>query len=90
MSRAADHLYRRCEYSWGGRTWAPDSDHPSFEVLCGPPDVVQWIPFDAGTAANQPGWQPVEGGREADGRPLLLARATYNGSVQPGSESHTN
>jgi hypothetical protein len=82
--RCGDHLYRRCEYSWGGRTWAPDSE--AFEVLCGPPDVVQWIPFDAGTAANQPGWQPVEGGREKDGSPILVARADHGGSVQPGSE----
>jgi hypothetical protein len=37
-------------------------------------------------SANIPGWQPVEGGRERDGRALFIGKANVENGVHVGSE----
>jgi len=70
-----------CVIGWGGKE---HNDFDQFEVLCGEKSGVRWVnhPAHQGTIQVQ-GWQPVEGGREADGRFLFVAQVQYEGGVHP-------
>jgi hypothetical protein len=59
--------------SWGGT----ENTVPAFEVYCG---TGRWVP---GTAASVPP-RAIAGGREADGTPLYIIRAPFQGSMVPG------
>lgn len=75
-SRAGAHLVNKASISWGGQEHTLDI----FEVLCGPQDVtnlLQWRNYSHGEHATVDNWQPVEGGREKDGMPLLIAKGEY-------------
>jgi hypothetical protein len=74
--RCGTHIRGRNAFAHGG----DELDMPFFEVLCGPPDVVEWVPFERGTSANLPGWQPVEGARDrVTQRAVLIVRAKHEG-----------
>lgn len=76
--RCGTHIRGRSAFSYAGE----ELDVPFFEVLCGQPDVVEWVSFDRGTSANLPGWQPVEGARERrTQRAVFIARAAHEGYV---------
>ena len=51
----------------------------TFEVLCGAPDqtLLKWMTFRHGEKCDVHGWMPVEGGREAGGEALLIAKGFY-------------
>jgi len=52
-----------------------------FEVLVGDPRAVSWVRHGSQLNLQELGAQPVDGGREANGRLLYIARVTYNGGV---------
>lgn len=63
---------------WGGTSHSLNE----YEVLCGEANYTQWIPQqDALKTANL---RLVEGGREADGRALYVARASIDNSLNLG------
>lgn len=62
-------------------------EHNSFdkyEVLVGDRNAVRWVNHagHSGEISVQ-GWNPVEGGREADGRFLFVCQAQHEGGVHP-------
>ncbi|KAI9203304.1 uncharacterized protein BJ171DRAFT_510310 [Polychytrium aggregatum] len=70
--------------SWGGEAIRVQN----YEVLVGYPNAVRWIPHR--NTLNAPhNNHPVDGGREADGSPLFIARTQYQGGVQPGKAGPT-
>ena len=64
-----------CTISFAGQELSPDT----YEVLCGTrdPRELRWMRYRHGEKAEVEGWQPVEGGREADGRALLIVKADH-------------
>jgi len=48
-----------------------------FEVLIGDTRGIQWVRFSSQLSIQRLGATPVEGGREADGKPLYVARVEY-------------
>ncbi|KAI8452553.1 carbohydrate-binding module family 12 [Phakopsora pachyrhizi] len=66
---------------WGGKE---HNDFDKFEVLCGDNRAIRWINHSShqGNITVQ-GWQPVEGGREADGRFLFVSQVQHDGGVHP-------
>jgi len=48
-----------------------------FEVLIGDSRGIQWVRFSSQLSIQRLGATPVEGGREADGKPLYVARVEY-------------
>jgi len=52
-----------------------------FEVLIGDPRGVKWVRYSSQLNIQQLGAKPVEGGREANGAPLYIARVSYNDGV---------
>ncbi|RXK41676.1 hypothetical protein M231_00911 [Tremella mesenterica] len=75
LGKAGVHLVDSASISYAGSEHSLDV----YEVLCGPadPEIIKWMSFDHGQRAMVEGWQPVEGGRERDGRALLIARGEY-------------
>ena len=51
----------------------------TYEILCGAPDpnLLKWMTFRHGEKCSVHGWVPVEGGREANGEALLVAKGSY-------------
>lgn len=80
--RVGEHLSNRISVSWGGA----ERSHQGFEVLCGDYSCIEWVRIGKGQPASFPNRQPVEGGREKDGRGLLIARVEHGGGVHSGSE----
>ncbi|TXT11986.1 uncharacterized protein COLE_02396 [Cutaneotrichosporon oleaginosum] len=77
IGKCGTHIRGRNAFTLDGE----ELDVAFFEVLCGPPDVVEWVPFERGTSANLPGWQPVEGARDrTNQRAVLIARAKHEGA----------
>ncbi|TXT11084.1 hypothetical protein VHUM_01835 [Vanrija humicola] len=74
IGKAGDHLAVRCATSVEGRVHSA----PTFEVLCGSLETVEWVPVEPGQPAVFPGLQPVEGGRQSDGRAILIARGEHH------------
>ncbi|KAI0305667.1 hypothetical protein B0F90DRAFT_1924052 [Multifurca ochricompacta] len=52
-----------------------------FEVLVGDDRAIQWVRFSYQLNLQQLGARPVEGGKEASGAILYIARVGYNGGV---------
>ena len=73
--KASHTMFKGSSISFAGQELPTET----FEVLCGPmdPRTLQWKKYRHGERGTVDGWQPVEGGREADGRALLLARAEH-------------
>ncbi|KAH9961258.1 hypothetical protein BC827DRAFT_334920 [Russula dissimulans] len=53
----------------------------AFEVLVADPRAIRWVRYSYQLNVQQVGARPVEGGREADGAPLYIARVEYEGGV---------
>jgi len=74
--------------SYGGREIAVDK----YEVLAGDPSKIRWIPADGMLRVQ--GWQPIEGGREANGKFLFIISAEIEGGWHPGKiqdgDDHAN
>lgn len=70
-----------CVIGWGGKEHN-DFDH--YEILCGDKNAVRWVNHaeHQGTIQAE-GWQPVEGGREEDGRFLFVCQVQHEGGVHP-------
>ncbi|KAH9054271.1 hypothetical protein EDB87DRAFT_1702709 [Lactarius vividus] len=56
---------------------------PTFEVLVADPKGVRWVPFSHQLNVEELGATPVEGGKEANGTLLYVARVRYNDGVHP-------
>ncbi|KAG8893211.1 hypothetical protein FRB99_002136, partial [Tulasnella sp. 403] len=69
---------RGAALSWGG----DEIPLATYEVLLGDPSAIRWEP--AGAERNA---RPVEGGYEADGKPLWVAQARLGDKVLPGKTS---
>jgi len=48
------------------------------------PQAVRWVDSFGAVQVNNLGARPVEGGRENDGTPILIAQAPYKGGTHPG------
>jgi len=66
---------RGASMSWGGG----EIPLATYEVLTGDPDTIHWVSASSGGNAR-----PVEGGYEADGKPLWIAQAMFSGKILPG------
>ena len=75
LGKASHTMVKGSSISFAGQELVTET----FEVLCGLKDsrVLQWKKYRHGEKALVEGWQPVEGGREADGRALLIVRAEH-------------
>jgi hypothetical protein len=73
--RAASRRDQNASLSWGGVEHLIDT----YEILCGVPDpnLLKWMTFRHGEKCSVQGWRPVEGGREAAGEALLVAKGSY-------------
>lgn len=72
--RAGRHLHSHASISYG----ASEHSLNVYEVLCvSDMEYVKWMTFRHGENAVAEGWQPVEGGREANGKALLVAKGEY-------------
>ncbi|WVO20476.1 uncharacterized protein IAS62_001773 [Cryptococcus decagattii] len=83
LGKAGHHLHKGASIPYGGGEISFDT----YEVFCGSinePHLVKWMTFPHGQIAHVEGWQPVEGGREKDGRALLLAKGFYDNGQHPG------
>ncbi|KAH9978677.1 hypothetical protein BGW80DRAFT_1442655 [Lactifluus volemus] len=59
---------------YGGRV----VEFNKFEVLLGDTRAIRWLPFRDQLNVQRLGARPVEGGREANGAPLYIARVSYH------------
>jgi hypothetical protein len=60
----------------------------TYEILVGRQDAVRWIESSGSINTDMfRNVEPVEGGREADGTPLYVVQAPYNGALHPGKAS---
>jgi len=82
LGKAGAHLINHASIPYGGGEHGLDI----YEILCGPsdPSLIKWMTFRHGERAMVEGWMPVEGGREKDGTPLLLAKGEYENGEHPG------
>lgn len=82
IGKAGHHLVNHASISFGAGEHALNV----YEVLCGStdPDLVKWMTFRHGENAMVEGWQPVEGGREANGSVLLVGKGEYENGHHPG------
>lgn len=70
-----------CVIGWGGKE---HNDFDKFEVLVGDRHGVKWVNHAEHSGNIQvQGWQPVEGGKESDGRFLFVCQVTHEGGVHP-------
>ncbi|KAJ7502795.1 carbohydrate-binding module family 12 protein [Mycena galericulata] len=59
----------------------------TYEILVGDMNGLRWVDANGVLNVSQLGYRPVEGGKEADGTPIYIAEAPYNGAVHPGKAS---
>ncbi|GAA94777.1 carbohydrate-binding module family 12 protein [Mixia osmundae IAM 14324] len=89
IGKAGKHLKNGVSIPWGGQ----EHNVEKFEILCGDASRVRWIDQE-GDLNIEPSFQPVEGGRDHDGRAIFVAQVKYEGSVQVGKvvigEPHCN
>ncbi|MBW0560859.1 hypothetical protein O181_100574 [Austropuccinia psidii MF-1] len=80
VGKVSHHL-GGCVIGWGGKE---HNDFDKYEILCGDKNSVRWVnhPQHQGVIQAQ-GWQPVEGGREEDGRFLFVCQVQHEGGVHP-------
>ncbi|KAI0916956.1 hypothetical protein AcV5_007557 [Taiwanofungus camphoratus] len=60
---------------------------PKYEVLVGDQRAVQWVDARGRLNLHHLGARPVEGGHEANGTPLFIAKAHHHNAVIPGKAS---
>ncbi|GBE83024.1 carbohydrate-binding module family 12 protein [Sparassis latifolia] len=60
---------------------------PKYEILVGEQRALRWVDFRGRLHPEQLNARPVEGGREANGTPLFIAKAHYHNAVVPGKAS---
>lgn len=82
LGKAASRGAQNASLSWGGVEHLIDT----YEILCGAPDpnLLKWMTFRHGEKCSVQGWIPVEGGREAAGEALLIAKGSYENGQHPG------
>jgi hypothetical protein len=82
IGKAAGHINDGgCSFAWGGQ----EIGHVTkFEVLVGDENAVRWIHHAENDGpVKVEGWQPVEGGKETDGRFIFVSQVRYQGGVHP-------
>jgi len=80
LGKAGRHLQKGAVIGYGGKEIEIDT----YEVLLGDNSKCKWVAKSDNNFSPQ---AAVEGGREADGTPLLVAQAFYKGGTQPGKYS---
>ncbi|KAJ2799318.1 hypothetical protein H4R20_004486 [Coemansia guatemalensis] len=65
---------------WGGRAQRLNE----YYVLCGDMNRAKWVDVQGGPARLDGSVRPVEAGREQNGKPLYVARASVGNSLQLG------
>ncbi|PLW16057.1 hypothetical protein PCANC_06745 [Puccinia coronata f. sp. avenae] len=80
IGKVSNHL-GGCVIGYAGK----EHNHfDKYEILCGDKNAVKWVNHASGHGVIQAqGWQPIEGGREADGRFLFVCQALHEGGVHP-------
>ncbi|KZT09204.1 carbohydrate-binding module family 12 protein [Laetiporus sulphureus 93-53] len=63
---------------------------PKYEILVGDPRALRWVDVHGRLNVHHLGARPVEGGQEADGTLLYIAKAQQGNNIVPGkvSEKH--
>ncbi|KAL1748613.1 carbohydrate-binding module family 12 protein [Schizophyllum fasciatum] len=56
----------------------------TYEILVGDMRGLRWVDASGRLNISSLGYRPVEGGREADGKPLFIAKAPHKGAEHPG------
>ncbi|KAI5889742.1 carbohydrate-binding module family 12 protein [Schizophyllum commune H4-8] len=56
----------------------------TYEILVGDMRGLRWVDASGRLNVNSLGYRPVEGGREADGKPLYIAKAPHKDAEHPG------
>jgi hypothetical protein len=56
----------------------------TYEILLGDMNALRWVDACGKLDVNSLGYKPVEGGRDRDGTPLYIAKASYKGANHPG------
>ncbi|WAQ81880.1 hypothetical protein PtA15_2A193 [Puccinia triticina] len=80
VGKVSNHL-GGCVIGYGGKE---HNDFDKFEILCGDKNSVKWVNHSPSHGVIQAqGWQPVEGGREEDGRFLFVCQVLHEGGVHP-------
>lgn len=59
----------------------------TYEILVGNMQGLRWVDAHGHLHVAALGYTPVEGGHEADGTPLYIAKAPYHNAVHPGKAS---
>ncbi|KAH9948840.1 carbohydrate-binding module family 12 protein [Amylocystis lapponica] len=60
---------------------------PKYEILVGDERALRWVDVRGSAKPEHLQARPVEGGREADGTPLFVAKAHHHNSIVPGKAS---
>lgn len=80
VGKVSNHL-GGCVIGWGGKE---HNEFDKYEILCGDKNAVRWVNHSPSHGVIQSqGWQPVEGGREEDGRFLFVCQVQHEGGVHP-------
>ncbi|KAH9471214.1 hypothetical protein Pst134EA_005123 [Puccinia striiformis f. sp. tritici] len=80
IGKVSHHL-GGCVIGYAGKE---HNDFDKYEVLCGDKNAVKWVNHASNHGVIQAqGWQPVEGGREEDGRFLFVSQVLHEGGVHP-------
>jgi len=80
VGKVSNHL-GGCVIGYAGKEL---NDFDKFEILCGDKNAVRWVNHSSGHGVIQAqGWQPVDGGREEDGRFLFVCQVLHEGGVHP-------
>ncbi|KAJ2830518.1 hypothetical protein FBU31_001860 [Coemansia sp. 'formosensis'] len=83
--KAAPHLANGgFATGYGGQT----QELNEYFVLCGDINCAQWISQNGPVHKQDHGPALVEGGHEADGQPLYIAKANFNNSQQLGKAGY--
>jgi len=80
IGKAGKHLGKGAVIGYAGKEVELDT----YEILLGDTQRVRWVTKSDNDFSPQ---AAVEGGREADGTPLLIAQAYYKGGTHPGKYS---
>jgi hypothetical protein len=79
IGKASAHFKQGSAIGYAGKV----IELPTFEILVADPQGVRWVPYSSQLNVEELRAKPVEGGKEANGSLLYVARVNYNGGVHP-------
>ncbi|KAH8108101.1 hypothetical protein BXZ70DRAFT_1003504 [Cristinia sonorae] len=83
VGKASPRFEKGALVGYGGEEIAQST----YEILIGDIRALQWVDYRGQFDINKLNGRPVEGGNEADGTPLYIIQARFQGGVHPGKVS---